>query len=112
MRGHIIATRSPSPKRPVRAPPGLLVIVHTPPTKSGKRVMFITMEDETGLLDVVAFPRVLDRYAKIIRTSEVLTVKGRLQRQGTWGKSLSVIMERVILPWSGLLSDLLLKKMG
>jgi DNA polymerase III alpha subunit len=89
---------------------GILVIVHTPPTKTGKRVMFITMEDETGLLDVVAFPRVLEKYAKIIRTSEVLTVKGRLQRHGAWGKSLSIVMERVVVPWSGLLSDLLVRK--
>jgi DNA polymerase III alpha subunit len=89
---------------------GILVILHTPPTKSGKRVMFITMEDETGLLDVVAFPRVLDNYARIIRTSEVLTVKGRLQRHGSWGKSLSIVMELVVLPWSGLLSDLLVRK--
>jgi error-prone DNA polymerase len=63
---------------------GVLVIVHTPPTKSGKRVMFITMEDETGLLDVVAFPKALDRYARASLTSEVLTVKGRLQRLGSF----------------------------
>jgi DNA polymerase III alpha subunit len=89
---------------------GILVILHTPPTKSGKRVMFITMEDETGLLEVVAFPRVLDNYARIIRTREVLTVKGRLQRRGSWGKSLSIVMELVVLPWSGLLSHLLVRK--
>jgi hypothetical protein len=54
--------------------------------------------------------RVLDKYARLIRTSEVLTVKGKLQRLGTWGKSLSIVMERVIVPWSGLLSDILFKK--
>ena len=27
---------------------GMLILVHTPPTKSGKRVMFLTLEDETG----------------------------------------------------------------
>jgi hypothetical protein len=74
--------------------------------------MLITMEDETGLLYVVASPRVLDRYARVIRTSEGLTVKGKLQRHGSWGKSLSIVMERVVVPWSGLLSDLLLKKRG
>ncbi len=36
---------------------GLTVIVHTPPTKSGKRVMFLTLEDETGLIDVVVFEK-------------------------------------------------------
>jgi DNA polymerase III alpha subunit len=89
---------------------GILIILHKPPTKSCKRVMFITMEDETGLLDVVAFPKALNKYARIILTSEVLTVNGRLQRLGSWGKALSIVMERIIPKTSGRLSDLLLKK--
>jgi DNA polymerase III alpha subunit len=36
---------------------GMVIIVHTPPTKSGKRVMFLTLEDETGLFDVVVFSK-------------------------------------------------------
>lgn len=86
---------------------GLLVIVHTPPTRSGKRVMFITMEDETGLLDVVAFPKAQARFARHILTSEVLTVEGILQRQGLQGLSISIVMEKLILPLTGLLSKLL-----
>lgn len=86
---------------------GVLVIVHTPPTKSGKRVMFITMEDETGLLDVVAFPKAQTGFAKAILTSEVLTVEGVLQRQGKNGVSVSVVMEKVVLRLSGLLSGFL-----
>ncbi|MGB6066137.1 MAG: OB-fold nucleic acid binding domain-containing protein [Desulfomonilaceae bacterium] len=80
---------------------GILVILLTPPTKSGKQVMFITMEDETGLLDVVAFPKMLDKYAGIILTSEVLTAKGRPQRRGSWGKALRIVMDRVMLKWRG-----------
>ena len=34
---------------------GMLILVHTPPTKSGKRVMFLTLEDEMGLFEVVVF---------------------------------------------------------
>jgi DNA polymerase III alpha subunit len=86
---------------------GILVIVHTPPTQSGKRVMFITMEDETGLIDVVAFPKAQAGFARDILTSEVLTVEGRLQRQGKNGLSISIIMEKAIRPWSGLLSHFL-----
>jgi error-prone DNA polymerase len=41
--------------------------------------MFLTLEDETGLLDIVVFERTLDRYAKTIIQSEVLTLEGRLQ---------------------------------
>jgi error-prone DNA polymerase len=86
---------------------GILVIVHTPPTKSGKRVMFITMEDETGLVDVVAFPKAQAGFARDILTSEVLTVEGRLQRLGKHGLSISIIMEKVIRRWSGQLSHFL-----
>lgn len=86
---------------------GLKVIVHTPPVKSGRRVMFITMEDETGLSDVVVFERVQQRAARAILTSQVLTVAGRLERRGAGGKSVSVIVERVIPAWTGDLLDLL-----
>ena len=86
---------------------GILVIVHTPPTRSGRRVMFITMEDETGLLDVVAFPKAQKDYARSILTSEVITVEGILQRQGKDGRSKSIVLERVILPLTGPLSKFL-----
>jgi len=88
---------------------GLLIIVHTPPTKSGKRVMFLTLEDETGLWDAVVFSRVQKDFARTIYTSELLTIEGRLQRHGGYGVSISIVVEEVILPWSGLLSEILKK---
>ena len=86
---------------------GLMVIVHMPPTKSGKRVIFITLEDETGLIDVVAFPKAQTRFAQAILTSEVQTIEGRLQRQGKNGLSISIIMEKVIPHLTGSLTKLL-----
>ncbi len=86
---------------------GILVIVHTPPTRSGRRVMFITMEDETGLLDVVAFPEAQKDHARSILTSEVITVEGILQRQGKDGRSKSIVLERVIPALTGPLSKFL-----
>ena len=86
---------------------GLLVIVHMPPTKSGKRVIFITLEDETGLFDVVAFPKAQVSSARAILTSEVQTVEGRLQRQGKNDLSTSIILERVIPRFTGSLSEIL-----
>jgi DNA polymerase III alpha subunit len=86
---------------------GILVIVHTPPTRSGKRVMFVTMEDETGLMDLVAFPKAQADHARAILTSEVLTVDGRLQRQGNRGLSVSLVIEEVVVSLSGLLSTFL-----
>jgi DNA polymerase III alpha subunit len=86
---------------------GLLVIAHTPPTKSGKRVMFLTMEDETGLWDAVVFTEAQQKFARVIYTSELLTLEGKLQRRGSYGLAISVIAQEVILPWSGLLSEFL-----
>jgi error-prone DNA polymerase len=86
---------------------GMVIIVHTPPTKSGKRVMFLTLEDEEGLLDVVVFSKVQERFARIILTSEVLTLEGRLQRKGPTGLAISVIMEKALVGLCGPLTKLL-----
>lgn len=86
---------------------GLRALVHMPPTKSGKRVIFITLEDETGLLDLVAFPKAQQRSARAILTSQVLTVGGRLQHLGKRGLSSSIVVEKVIEHLSGDLSRFL-----
>jgi DNA polymerase III alpha subunit len=86
---------------------GMIVVVHTPPTKSGKRVMFLTMEDETGLLDVVVFPNAQKGFAKTILTSEVLAIQGKLQKQGPKLISISVVMERALKTWCGRLDKFL-----
>lgn len=86
---------------------GLLVIVHTPPTKSGKRVMFLTMEDETGLIDVVVFPKAQKGFAQTILTSQVLAIQGKLQKQGAKGISISIVMEKALKAWSGRLDKFL-----
>ena len=86
---------------------GLVILVHTPPTKSRKRVMFLTLEDEAGLFEVVVFSKAQDRFAKLILTSEVLTLEGRLQRQGPTGLAISVIMEKALVGLCGSLVKLL-----
>ncbi|NVM23333.1 MAG: hypothetical protein HWN68_16305 [Desulfobacterales bacterium] len=67
---------------------GRVIIIHTPPTKSGKRVMFLTLEDEDGLFDLTVFEDVQARYAKKILASSVLLVEGVLNRSGLRGVSI------------------------
>lgn len=86
---------------------GLQVIVHMPPTKSGKRVIFVTLEDETGLLDITVFPRAQVHSAQAILSSEVQTVEGRLQREGRNGLALSIVLDRVVPHLTGSLADIL-----
>lgn len=88
---------------------GLTIIVHTPPTRSGRRIMFITMEDETGLMDLVVFPELQKQAAKEVLTSEVLAVEGQLKREGAGGRSISITAQRIIPEFSGPLAELLKK---
>ena len=69
--------------------------------------MFLTLEDETGLFEVVVFAKAQDRFARIILTSEVLTLEGRLQRKGPTGLAISVIMDKALVGLCGPLTKLL-----
>jgi error-prone DNA polymerase len=69
---------------------GRVIIIHTPPTRSGKRVMFLTLEDEEGLFDLTVFEDVQARYAKKIMASTVLLAEGVLNRFGLRGVSIVV----------------------
>jgi error-prone DNA polymerase len=59
---------------------GLAIRPHRPPTRSGKTTVFLTLEDETGLLDVTVFEEVYHRYATALFGSGLLLVEGQVQR--------------------------------
>jgi len=70
---------------------GLLIRPHRPPTRSGRTVVFFTLEDETGLLDVTVFQNVYEQYGKEIFSSSVLLVEGHLDHRGT----ASIVADRI-----------------
>ncbi|WMT92927.1 error-prone DNA polymerase [Pelagibacterium sp. H642] len=49
---------------------------------SAKGVMFITLEDETGIANLVIWKKVFEQHRRIILTSGMISVKGRIQREG------------------------------
>ena len=49
---------------------------------SAKGVVFITLEDETGIANIVVWPKTLERYRLRVMTARMMRVTGRLQRQG------------------------------
>jgi DNA polymerase III alpha subunit len=73
---------------------GRTIIIHTPPTKSGKRVMFLTLEDEKGLFDLTVFEDVQRRYAKKILANAVLITEGSVNRFGLRG--VCVVAKRIL----------------
>jgi error-prone DNA polymerase len=56
---------------------GLVICRQRPRTASG--VTFMTMEDETGFVNVVIWARVFDDHAVLVRTASFLGVSGKLQ---------------------------------
>ncbi|RFB76624.1 error-prone DNA polymerase [Methylovirgula sp. 4M-Z18] len=58
-----------------------LVLVRQRPG-SAKGVMFITLEDETGVVNLVVWAKVFERFRRIVLGAVMMGVKGRIQREG------------------------------
>jgi error-prone DNA polymerase len=58
---------------------GLVICRQRPGTAAG--VVFMTLEDETGFVNIVLWERVFNRYALLARTAKFLGVTGTLQRE-------------------------------
>ncbi|MCA8900450.1 MAG: error-prone DNA polymerase, partial [Hyphomonas sp.] len=56
---------------------GLVLVRQRPGTASG--VVFVTLEDETGIANLVVWPRVMERYRPVVMRSRILHVVGRVQ---------------------------------
>ena len=59
---------------------GLVLARQRPGTAKG--VIFATLEDETGVANVIVWPKIYERFRRIVLTSRLLKVTGRLQREG------------------------------
>lgn len=79
---------------------GLVITRQRPGTASG--VIFLTLEDETGVSNVVVWPRVYARFRRAVMGGRLVRVTGHLQREG---QVMHVIAER-IEDLSGRLADL------
>ncbi len=67
---------------------GVKVATQTPPIKSGRRVIFLTLDDATGPVDATFFEDVQGPYAATVFGSWLLVVRGELRRTGPRGVSL------------------------
>ena len=65
--------------RPV-AVAGIVLVRQRPGTAKG--ITFVTLEDETGVANLIIRPEVWQRFRRVALTATVLLVRGRLQREG------------------------------
>ena len=59
---------------------GLVITRQRPGTASG--VIFLTLEDESGVSNIVVWPKVYERFRRIVMGGRLLRVTGYLQREG------------------------------
>ncbi|MCZ7454375.1 error-prone DNA polymerase [Rhizobium rhizogenes] len=58
-----------------------LVLVRQKPG-SAKGVMFITIEDETGVANVVVWPKLFEKRRRVVLGASMMAINGRIQREG------------------------------
>ncbi|WP_421761922.1 error-prone DNA polymerase [Devosia sp.] len=59
---------------------GLVLVRQQPGTASG--VIFSTLEDETGIANIIIWPKTFEKNRKVVLASRLLAVRGELQREG------------------------------
>lgn len=59
---------------------GLVLVRQRPGTATG--VVFSTLEDETGIANIVIWPKVFEKFRRVILGSRLMAVKGKLQKEG------------------------------
>jgi error-prone DNA polymerase len=72
---------------------GLVLIRQRP--GSAKGVCFITIEDETGVANLVVWPKVMEAFRKVIMTARLMQVTGRVQRDPVSGVTHVVVEDLV-----------------
>ena len=67
---------------------GVKVATQTPPIRSGRRVVFVTLDDSTGPLDATFFEDAQVGYASTLFHSWLLVIRGQVRRTGPRGISM------------------------
>jgi error-prone DNA polymerase len=73
---------------------GSVIRYQTPPTRNGNRVVYVIMEDGTGVADVTVFKDVQEKCGQVLFREGWLQVRGKIQKRGP--KSVSIIAEDLI----------------
>ena len=60
--------------------PGLVLVRQKP--GSAKGVMFITLEDETGIANLILWPKVFERQRRLVLSASMIACHGRVQHEG------------------------------
>jgi error-prone DNA polymerase len=67
---------------------GIRVATQTPPMRSGKRVVFISLDDGSGCSDATFFDEAQQRCSHILFNTKLMLIGGKVRRTGAKGVSI------------------------
>lgn len=85
---------------------GIVLVRQRPGTAKG--VVFMTIEDETGIANLVIWAKTLERFRKVVMGARLVAITGRIQRHDTGdGQIIHIVVQKLEdrSAWLSLLSD-------
>jgi error-prone DNA polymerase len=84
------------------------IVTHRQRPETAKGTVFVTLEDETGAINVIVWPTTVEQYRKEVMQSQLMTVYGTWQSNTNTGdgKVMSLLAQRIV-DHSSLLGNLL-----
>jgi error-prone DNA polymerase len=70
---------------------GLVLVRQRPGTASG--VIFMTLEDETGIANIIVWPRTFETFRRVVMAGRLVAVRGIVQKEGI---VIHVVSERLV----------------
>jgi error-prone DNA polymerase len=76
------------------------LVTHRQRPSTARGTIFLNLEDETGMLNVICSPGVWARYRRVARAAPALLVRGQLERAGTpfghgGGSAINLVADRI-----------------
>jgi error-prone DNA polymerase len=82
------------------------IVTHRQRPETARGVVFVTLEDETGAVNVIVWPALAEAQRRALLASTLLTVYGVWQRQGDEGREVRHLVARTLVDHTPLLQGL------
>ena len=82
------------------------LVTHRQRPGTARGVLFVTLEDESGTINVIVWPAVVERFRAAVLSAQLMTVYGHWQRQEHGGGTVSHLVAARIIDHSALLGAL------
>ncbi len=82
------------------------LVTHRQRPETAKGVVFVTLEDETGAVNVIVWPDVVEAQRRPLLASRLLTVYGVWQREGEGARAVMHLVARKLVDHTALLQAL------